>query len=46
MFNDQVSMFNECSKQQWINALNHFGIGHTLNIDYCQLNIDSKGGLL
>lgn len=33
MFNAQVSVLNECSKRQWINALSYVDIDYSLNID-------------
>lgn len=39
MINAQVSMLNECSNNQSINALNHSSIDYSLNIEHCQLSI-------
>jgi len=39
MLNAQCSMLNECSNAQCLNALNHWLIDHSLNIDNCKLKI-------
>ena len=47
MLNVQESMFNECVNVQCIknNALNYCFIANSLLIEYCPLNIVSKGDL-
>lgn len=43
MLKSQVSMLNECSDSQCINALNHYFIDSSLNFEHCVLNINYKG---
>jgi len=32
-------MFNECANNQWIKALNHLSVDHSLPIEHCPLSI-------
>ena len=46
MFNAQVSMFNECGNNQWINVLNHWFIDASLKIDNYELIIVATRGAI